>query len=429
MKNLILFIAICASCLSASAQQNAINENKVSYKWADEYNYNGSSSCNYLNRSFGSAIPYIWWFHRWHENSIGGQDNVAFKTDCSLLDLGNGDLTLKATQGPYNETWTTYANGNTLNPPHYRTRQYGGNWITTFPGFEDLMDMDYGIYEVRFKLPPATVIDANGNLVHRNEGMSFAAGLYGVSNTVCHAEIDFFEMSGHNNQFTHNFLWGGNQPGDCVTFPDGGTLPTHEGLNKIGLYDINKTIGSTPERYAGFYKQGHFWYSDDAEGYTTMTIEVTPQKITWYMNGRTLQSTTGDAYHTEACNKLPTMEFGFAVSVGDHHDPNFNNVKITWPDANSIFPFEVDIDYFRFQKFKCNAGTSMDESTGNRFPNTQMADFVYQNISIADDGVGGARITNGENVSLRAVEYIELLPGFEVELGGELYADVHECDN
>jgi hypothetical protein len=58
-----------------------------------------------------------------------------------------------------------------------------------------------------------------------------------------------------------------------------------------------------------------------------------------------------------------------------------------------------------------------------------MADFVYQNISIADDGMGGARITNGENVSLRAVEYIELLPGFEVELGGELYADVHECDN
>lgn len=99
------------------------------------------------------------------------------------------------------------------------------------------------------------------------------------------------------------------------------------------------------------------------------------------------------------------------------------------PTANTVFPFIANIDYFRFQKFKYNP-MSMSESLSSsfRYPNQDIAEFVYRDISIGDDGSGGARIINGEVISLRAVDFIELLPGFEVELGGELYADVHECD-
>jgi len=40
---------------------------------------------------------------------------------------------------------------------------------------------------------------------------------------------------------------------------------------------------------------------------------------------------------------------------------------------------------------------------------------------------GTSRINSEDHVVLRAREYVELLPGFEVALGGEFYADVHEC--
>ncbi|MFA9212800.1 MAG: 3-coathanger stack domain-containing protein [Candidatus Methylacidiphilales bacterium] len=38
-----------------------------------------------------------------------------------------------------------------------------------------------------------------------------------------------------------------------------------------------------------------------------------------------------------------------------------------------------------------------------------------------------AKVTNGMNVSLRAKTSIELKGGFEVEAGGEFYANICEC--
>jgi len=421
--------------------QNALNENKVQLSFVENFNLNPTTNNVeqiYLTRQFGPSsanVNALWWFHRWHETSIGGQDDVAFKTDCSLLDFGGGDIILRATKGPYYETWLKDANGNLLTPPHYKTRIYGGNWITTDPDLDDYIDMKYGIYEVRFKLPPSQILDASGNVVNRNEGISFAAGLYGVKSDVCHTEIDFFEMSGFQNHFTHNYLYGGGNPGDCVTSYDPlgnptGTLPTHRGLNKIGLSDVRNTIGCSPEEYAGFFKKDDPSVPDDANGYTTMTIEVTPQRITWYMNGSTIQSTAGNVYHTNSLQNLPTLEFGFAVSVGDHHDPHNTGAYATLPNAQTIFPFEAKIDYFRYEKYSCSNGVIKDESfTGTPFPNNDISDFIYKVVSLGE-GLGGTpRFVIGDNLSVRATDYIELLPGFEVAVGAELYADVHECDN
>jgi len=56
-----------------------------------------------------------------------------------------------------------------------------------------------------------------------------------------------------------------------------------------------------------------------------------------------------------------------------------------------------------------------------------MEDAVYNSIAIGENSSGGARINNGDKVNLRATQFVELLPGFEVELGGEFFADTHDC--
>jgi len=39
------------------------------------------------------------------------------------------------------------------------------------------------------------------------------------------------------------------------------------------------------------------------------------------------------------------------------------------------------------------------------------------------------RTSVGNNITLRATDFIELKPGFEVQTGRELYLDVTPCDN
>ena len=421
----VLLMLITFSLFLHGSGQTALNENKLVQRFIENFNYAGSNPCSYLGRP-SSTVPFIWWGQRWHQYSLSGQDNVCFKSDCSFLDIVTQELLIRVEKGPFTQTWNYDEFGNPIVPPNVVTYDYGGNWITTHGAFDEEKDMDYGIYELRFKLRPATL-----NGVHQNEGLSFKAGLYGVDpGVICHAEIDFFEMSGWENRFTHNFLWGGGNPGDCNTSSNGSTLPAHEGLNKINFYDIDYKIGCSAERYAGFYIHNDPLYPDDQNGYTTITIEVTPQKLTWYRNGKTIQSTTGDEYHTNSLQNLPTMEFGFAVSVGDDHNPHITqNSGRIFPDSNTVFPFQVDIDYFRFYKFRCQDTTIKDESGGARFTNANISFYLYKEIHIADDGQGGARIKAGERITLRAKDEIELLPGFEVEIGGDLYADVHSCDN
>jgi hypothetical protein len=82
-----------------------------------------------------------------------------------------------------------------------------------------------------------------------------------------------------------------------------------------------------------------------------------------------------------------------------------------------------------YHKFICGAGQSRieDPSLGMTFQFTDLEDMVYDDIAIGEPIGGGDRISSKDNVSLRAANGVELLPGFEVELGGELYVDSHEC--
>ena len=70
---------------------------------------------------------------------------------------------------------------------------------------------------------------------------------------------------------------------------------------------------------------------------------------------------------------------------------------------------------------------------GITFGDQDIRSSVYKSISIGN-GVGASpRLSvydanpDNDNMTLRAVEGIELLPRFEVELGAEFYADSHEC--
>ena len=161
----------------------------------------------------------------------------------------------------------------------------------------------------------------------------------------------------------------------------------------------------------------------------TEATEVTPQKITWFTNGKTAQSTSGDVYHTVALEDLPQMNFEVAVSVGDGHDPHMLGYYKTWPTNNTVYPFDVNIDYIHFQKFLCADNIALDETNRTTpIDNTTIAQYVYEYVKLGK-GVGlSPRFVAGDQLSVRAKQYVELLPGFEVANGADLYIDVHECD-
>jgi hypothetical protein len=101
-----------------------------------------------------------------------------------------------------------------------------------------------------------------------------------------------------------------------------------------------------------------------------------------------------------------------------------HQIKPTVPEL-----VEYEIDYVKVYKLilDCSTTITQDNSTNYNFNN-----YVYgvkNNITFGGTGCT-AKVTNGMNVSLRAVNGITLGEGFEVEAGGEFYANVQgDCYN
>jgi hypothetical protein len=322
----------------------------------------------------------------------------------------------------FTDDCTTPYHVENYNPPKTRERIYDSEWlVTNGVGNPEKYEMNYGYYEMKFKVPvPAR--DANGN--SRNRGVTFAWWTYIDYQSVLGkdpltwAEVDFIELSGLDQTYTHNYLYASE---------DISLL----GLNQIDFKKITEDISGNPtvEEYADFRDDEDPFHSPDENGFHVMSCEVTPQKITWYMDGKYLQSTTGDWDVIPTLSNLPYWNMELVIATVPGQNADLNDMLEDKPDAFTVFPYEVEIDYIRYHKFICGAGHSRieDPSLGMTFPFTDLEDMVYDDIAIGEPIGGGARISSADNVSLRAANGVELLPGFEVELGGELYVDAHEC--
>jgi beta-glucanase (GH16 family) len=417
MKKLIVLIGVCISLgLKAQFPQNS---QQCNLQWSDEFNFNlaggatKAAQINYLNTNWRTTIA----------DGIGEHMVV---TTGPNIEVSNGTLKLITTKRTTPATITI--NGNP------KQVWYDSDWLITRDHIRNNNQIYYGYYEMRVKLP-----DRGSSSQSQTHGIQYAwwthSGAAGVSIhppnkpniDVRWAELDFIEHSGIQDRYTHNYLF-------AYTGEITGAQYPWRYQNQINFNVINGTdpmhIPGKPsgEEYADFRTQADPLTPADVEGFHTMSCEVTPQKITWYMDGVYLQSTAGETDVEETLADIPLWNMEIFNQAIEGFEADYMLSVPDVPNSTTLFPYVSEMDFVRYYKFNCNDAVDRDELlNGGPFINANISDNVYGTIKLGLGTGGARRIQNGDDVTVRAVESVELLPGFEVEIGGEFYADVHEC--
>ena len=422
MKQLLTLI-LTGFTVYSNAQFPDTEPQHYNVEFASEFDGNISGTLS-TREQLQTIRPYWNWWTKNETNICNryeyfqGEDNIEVTADGTLkIWLDKRDTPIVYS---YTDDCTTTEIEN-FNPPRTRERIYNSEWLLSQGRFAQRMN--YGYYEMRVKVP-FTQFDANGNSL--TEGIGFGWWTYQPyqnitsKNSIWDAELDFIELNGWEQRFTHQVL---------AKVPDGKGGKTALDQNEINFKKILEVKNISLERYANFLREDAPFNSRDSDGFHIMSCEVTPQKITWYMDGKWLQSTTGNWGMIKALPLLPywQMEIGIATVPG--HNADLNDKAEDKPSQYTAFPYIIEIDYVRYYKFACDDLTTKNEdaSISLNYPIAELEDKVYKSIAIGNACSSTPRVLNGMNVSLRAVDYVELLPGFEVEIGGEFYADAHDC--
>jgi len=242
--------------------------------------------------------------------------------------------------------------------------QYTSGWI------ESRVRYKYGYFEIYAKLPGS-------------DGYWPAFWLHGqgvdlLTNECWYNEIDVFEISGC---ITDTFDIGYHCDYGCPGEPKGG-----------------ETTGG---KIACNYASDYHWYG----------IEWDRDKITWYVDRKSVRRRNN-------INELKDIGIWNAIRI-------IINTALQSPTedcpitSNSIFPNYMYVDTVNVYRLKCDGKPVVEIPDYNTFKYG-----VKKSISLS----GVSSLSTGEDVSLRATDFIELTNGFEVPLGAELYLDVNPCE-
>lgn len=92
----------------------------------------------------------------------------------------------------------------------------------------------------------------------------------------------------------------------------------------------------------------------------------------------------------------------------------------------AINEVDYEIDYVKVYKLICTNTTDVIQASNTTYNFNTYSYGVKNNIIFGGSNCV-AKVTNGMNVSLRAKTSLELKGGFEVEAGGEFYANICDC--
>jgi hypothetical protein len=87
-----------------------------------------------------------------------------------------------------------------------------------------------------------------------------------------------------------------------------------------------------------------------------------------------------------------------------------------------------NIEFVKVYRLICTNTVDVIQATNTNYNFNNYSYGVKKNIAFGGTGCL-AKVTNGMNISLRAKTSLELKSGFEVEAGGEFYANICECTN
>ncbi len=244
---------------------------------------------------------------------------------------------------------------------------YTSGCIQTFPAYNP----QFGYMEARIKSP-----DGNG----------LWPAFWTFSGIAGYQEIDIFEMVPGAEEYCHRdadqHLW---HTKNIMTSnihslgPDGNCNDPYDEGSVLSIQD---------------YTQWH-----------TYGLEWSPSKIVWYVDGYPIK------YYLNSQITAPTtIILNLAVNKG---------VSVT-----SSFPADMLIDYVRVYELKKDC---------NDYINAFTYDFLTYNnreknfIKIGEGG-GVNVLPIGQDIKLRASQYVDFSGDFSVPLGAALYADAnHEC--
>lgn len=411
-------------------------------EWSDEFGdpHHLSGVTFNLNNTKNSAEQIEWLRPRWDYSTTDNwcQDYADKSTNGNpTIEVSEGILKLRLVERavPITITDNFYCDGQTPVPNGTsRELKYDSDDMWNRPITPTRVEkFNYGYYELRFKLPTITGNNAEGIQFNWFSYVQDQTVLFNQDGSVTPkivdwCEIDFIEHSGLQDRFTHNMLFGydRNTEGEF-----NGHWPTRY-LNEINFRTATQldphTSGVTLTEYADFRTSTDPHQTPDNEGFHTMSCEVTPEKVTWYMDGMYLQSTVGQTNLEETLGDLPYMPMTFGIAAREGFDPNLSGgIRDDTITNNTVLPYEVEIDYVRFYRFMDRSSISRIESNATVYLLPDMSDAVYEAVAIGPGSTSGSRVNGSTGpLVLRAEQYIELLPGFEVAVGGELYADVHQ---
>ena len=145
----------------------------------------------------------------------------------------------------------------------------------------------------------------------------------------------------------------------------------------------------------------------DCREWHTYAIEWNADRIIWYIDSsavRTLRNYDLDSYGNTIINPVRII-----FNTGIHHE-HF---------PVSPFSEKMLVDYVKVYSLKCDKNKVVNEISNFNAYNYA----VKKSITMSN----ATNIPANSNITLRATDFIELKPGFEVQTGRELYLDVTPC--
>jgi len=199
-------------------------------------------------------------------------------------------------------------------------------------------------------------------------------------------EIDIFEVFAHDYKEP-------NTLNTCIHTCYSDTL-----LPPMSYYECKESYGIKHELSNFDFTQWH-----------TYGLEWNFEKIVWYVDGkviRTLVNRGDNIYY-------PIIVDPVKIIIGIALD------KKRLPPTSPTFREYMYVDYVRVYSLQCDKNTVINE----------IANFNTYNYAVKKSITmsNATTIPAGSNISLRATDFIELKPGFEVPAGRELYLDVTPC--
>ena len=179
-----------------------------------------------------------------------------------------------------------------------------------------------------------------------------------------------------------------------------------------GEYKEPNTVNTCIHRWDGssddhsYNSRSHVLQNFDYRDWHTYALEWNANRMIFYVDGKAIRT---------LCNHRIIDPVLIILNLAIQGQSKY------YPPTSPAFKEYMYVDYVRTYQLKCDKTTVVNDILN--FNNYTYA--VKKSITLSN----ATTIPSGSNITLRANDFIQLNPGFEVQTGRELYLDCSPCEN